>query len=201
VARADTLARQAAWRAALAAAPAHEGGLQALAARLAEQESAVCRRLLVDVSAWSRPGALPDPLGASQLGELLAQAHGGLRVEPVFLDTTGAAPRWRQARHAAGRLLGLAWAGQDEPVVDVHGGDCFYAPDAASDAVAAAFEAGLLAAWRARGVVVTLLVRSLDGGALPPAAAAADRLLCASEAIAQQLAANSAPSGPPTRPA
>lgn len=195
-ARADTQARHAAWRTALAAA--REGDLQLLATTLAEQDKAACRQLLVDVSAWSQPGALPDPLAARQLAELFTQAQGELRVEPVFLDSAGDAPRWRQARNAAGRLLGLGWPEQDEPVVDVHAGDIFYAPDAAAPAVAAAFDAGLFAAWRARGVLVNLLVRGLDGGALPPAAAAADRLLCATEAIAQQLAADSRASGPST---
>ena len=200
-ARAATQARRAAWRTALAAAtPAHERELQQLAAALAAQESSTGHKLLVDVSAWSRPDARPDPLAASQLAELLARTRGDLRVEPVYLDTAGNAPRWRQARNAAGRLLGLGWPEQDEPVVDVHAGDLFYAPDAAAPAVAAAFDAGLLAAWRARGVRVNLLVRSLDGGTLPPAAAAADRLLCATEAIAQQLAADSRASGPATGP-
>ncbi|MFC5480056.1 glycosyltransferase family 4 protein [Massilia suwonensis] len=184
-ARAATAVRDAAWRAALA----NDAALQSVAATLAEQEDTARRQLLVDVSAWAAPGAVPDPLAARQLTELLAQAHAGLRVEPVRLDTGGASPRWRLARGAAGRLLGLGWTAQEEPVADVHAGDIFYAPDAASTAVAAAFDAGLLAAWRSRGVSIQLLVRGADDGALPPAAAAADRLLCPSEAIAQQLAA------------
>jgi glycosyltransferase involved in cell wall biosynthesis len=192
-ARAATQAQQAAWRAALATAPASEEALQALATALAEQEPGTRRQLLVDVSAWAEPGAAPDALGASQLMELLAQARGAMRIEPVFLDMRGATPRWRQARNAAGRLLGLGWAEQDEPVVDVHAGDVFYAPDAASPSVQAAFEAGLFAAWRARGITVNLLLRRLDEGAIPRAARGADRLLCASEAIAQQLKARLAP--------
>ena len=185
-------ARRAAWRAALAGdAETDDTVLQRLAATLAEQEGAARRQLLVDVSAWAAPGAVPDPLAARQLMELLAQADGSLRVEPVRLDTGSATPRWRLARGAAGRLLGLGWTEPEEPVVDIHAGDIFYAPDAASPAVTAAFDAGLLSAWRARGVRVKLLVRAVDGGAVPPAAAAADRLLCLSEAIAQQLAAQS----------
>jgi len=182
-------ARHTAWRAALAQAQ-DETALRRLAAALAEQEASARRQLLVDVSAWAAPGAVPDPLAARQLAELLAQAHAGWRIEPVFLDT--AILQWRQARNATGRLLGLGWAEQDEPVIEVHAGDVFYAPDAASAAVAAAFDAGLLAAWRARGVSINLLMRGADDAALPPAAAAADRLLCLSEAIAQQLAARSA---------
>jgi len=188
-ARKATLTRDAAWRAALDAMPASEAGLQALAVALAEQESTTRRQLLVDVSAWAAPGAVPDPLAASQLRELLAQASAGLRVEPVFLEAAGGAPRWRQARSAAARLLGLDLAEQAQPVVDVHAGDIFYAPDAALASVMQAFDSGLLAAWRARRAGIVLLVR--QGGEPPRAAAAAHRLLCVSEAIAQQLAAHS----------
>jgi glycosyltransferase involved in cell wall biosynthesis len=193
-ARAATDAQHAAWRAALATAAApNEEALRALAATLAAQESTTRRQLLVDVSAWAgpSPGAAPDPLGASQLLELLGQARGGMRVEPVFLDSTGPTPCWRQARNATGRLLGLGWTEQDEPVVDVHAGDVFYGPDAAAPSVQAAADAGLFAAWRGRGITVNLLLRRLDAGGLPRAAACADRLLCASEAIAQQLATQS----------
>jgi glycosyltransferase involved in cell wall biosynthesis len=183
-ARAETQARHAAWRACVSARTvAGEDDLQLLAAGLASQEPPVRRQLLVDV------GAVPDALTASQLRALLAQAGPGLRVEPVFLDTTGGTPRYRQARNSAGRLLGLGWGAQDEPVIDVHAGDIFYAPDAAAPSVAAAFDAGLFSAWRARGASVHLLVRSLQDGRAPRAAEGADRLLCASGAIAQQLEA------------
>ena len=195
-ARAATQVRDAAWRAALARAP----DPQALAATLAENEPATRRRLLVDLSDMLHAGAAPDALALGQLCELLAQAPAGLRIEPVYLDTGGGAPRYREARNGIGRLLGLGWAAQDEPPVDVHAGDIYYAPDAASPAVARAFEAGLFAAWRARGVRIHMLVRALDGGAAPPAAAGADRLLCASGAIAQQLAGYSGAAAPPARP-
>lgn len=189
-ARAATQAQHAAWRTALArAAPASEEALQALAATLAGQEPASRRQLLVDVSAWAAPGTMPDALDAAQLMELFTQARGGLRIEPVFLDARGATPRWRHARNAVGRLLGLDWSGHDQPVVDIHPGDIFYAPDAASPFVQAAFEAGLFAAFRDRGITVNLMLRRLDADTLPSVAACADRLLCTSEAIAQQLLA------------
>jgi hypothetical protein len=182
-------AQHAAWRAALAgAAPVTEEALRTLAAALAAQASAARRQLLVDVSAWREAGATPDPLGARQLIELLERSANGMRVEPVWFDAAGATPGWRQARNAAGRLLGLQWMQQDEPVVDVYAGDIFYAPDAAAPAVQAAFDAGVFGAWRARGAGIQLLLRGVDGGALPRATACADRLVCASEAIAQQLA-------------
>lgn len=187
-ARAESAARRATWREALAkTAPADEMALQRLAARLAQDETPARRQLLVDVSDWARPGAAFDALAAAQLRELLAQDCAGLRVEPVYLDGTGGLPCYRQARNAVGRLLGLGWPVQDEPVVDVHAGDIYYAPDAASRAVAAAGAAGLLAAWQARGVTVSLLVRTPDDIAAARAAGA-DRLLCTSDAVARQLA-------------
>ena len=195
-ARAATAAQHAAWQEAAAAlagldAGADEAALQALATRLSEQESATRRRVLVDVSDAVRPSAPFDPLAASQLRALLGQAGNSLVVEPVYLDQVAPIPCYRQARNAAGRLLGLRWPEQDEPVVDFRAGDIYYGLDAAGPAVEAAFDTGLLAAWRARGVGVSLLVRDLPDGAAPRAAAAADRLLCANEAIAQQLTAQS----------
>lgn len=190
-ARADTAARHAAWRAALAqAAPKDEAALQRLAATLADAEAArqpgTRRQLLVDVSECVRPGAAFDPLTAAQLRELLAQESAGLRVEPVYLDTANDPPRYRQARNAVGRLLGLGWPLQDEPALDVHAGDIFYAPDAVAPALAAAAHAGLLAAWRARGVTVNLLVRA-PGDAEAARTIGANRLLCASDEVERAL--------------
>ena len=193
-ARSETATRHAAWRAALAqAAPQDEAAWQRLAARLADEEAAsqagLRRQLLVDVSDWVRPGAAPEPLAAAQLRALLAQEQPGLRVAPVYLDEADAvgAPRYRQARNAVGRLLGLGWPVQDEPVVEVHAGDVLYVPDAASGALAAARDAGLLAAWRARGVTLNLLVREVED-VDAARTVGADRLLCVSEAVARRLA-------------
>ncbi|MFC4930342.1 glycosyltransferase family 4 protein [Massilia sp. GCM10023247] len=182
-ARAATQARHAAWRAALAQLdPGDEDGLRRLAASLAQAETGTRRRLLVDLDTR----AMADQALAAELLGLLAQERPGLRIEPVWLDTSGAAPCLRQARNAAGRLLGLGWAPQAEPVVDLHAGDTWYA-QAASPAVAQAFEAGLFAAWRARGVALKLRVRAPLAGAALRAAASADAVVCASEAIAQQF--------------
>jgi len=181
----DTAARQAAWRAALASnAPNDDAALQRLAADLAADETPMRRQLLVDVSDWVQAGATFDPLAASQLRELLAQQQGGLWIQPVYLDSAGATPCYRQARNAAGRLLGLGWPVQHEPVVDAHAGDIYYALHAGSTALATVRDSGLLAAWRARGVTINLLVR--DTGDLTTArTVAADRLLCATPALAR----------------
>lgn len=171
-ARAQADARTSTWRAALAqAAPHDDAALRQLAHTLAEQETdrPRQRQLLVDITD-------PDPLAATQLHALLAAQRPGLRIVPVTLDTSGAAPRYREATNATGRLLGLGWPVQPEPWVDVQPGDIFYAPDAAAPSIAAAQASGLLAAWRARGVAINLLVRDGDAAA-HPRRADADRLL------------------------
>jgi glycosyltransferase involved in cell wall biosynthesis len=195
-ARAAADAERAAWRAALAAAgPLDESGLRRLARQLAPAPARPVRRqLLVDVSDWADGGA-PDPLARAQLLELLAQAREArVRVEPVYLDGSGEGLQYRYARNATGRLLGLAWPRQDEPPVDLAAGDALYVADARSPAVLAAARAGLFDALRARGVVVNVLVRELAPAEsqawedLCRLRTQADRLLCGSDAMMDQLA-------------
>ena len=202
-AAADGAARQAAWRAALAqirlpGQPAGQDALLHLAAQLAHDPAAplpaLRRQLLVDVSSWADGGDPPDDVRRLLLA-LLQPAHGLLRVEPVVCRREDGVPAWRYARNAAGRLLGLGWGRQDEPLADLAPGDVFLAPDALAPAIRDAADAGILAGWRAAGILVNLRL----GAAQPGHAAAtapllralaphADRWLCPSEAIAQQLA-------------
>jgi hypothetical protein len=157
-AREETAARQQAWRAVLEReAPADEAALRRLAASLAEWPDSAPhqRQLLVDITTL-------DPPVAAQLHDMLDNPPAGMRIEPVWLDTSGPAPRYRQAKNATGELLGLAWPAQPELLVDVNPGDIFYAPDAASPSVATAIACGILAAWRALGVEINLLVRDAD---------------------------------------
>lgn len=104
-ARAETQARHAAWRAALTG----EDDLQLLAARLAAQETPVRRRLLVDVGDGGRTGATPDPLAASQLRALLAQAGQACAWNPCSstIPETLRAPRRATAR--PGILPAICW--------------------------------------------------------------------------------------------
>jgi hypothetical protein len=171
--------------------------LAALATHLAERETPLRPRLLLDVSELVRPGATPDALAQAQLHALLSQPTGALGIEPVALETDGAHLRYRQARAAAARCLGIALPDQPGEVIDACPGDLYYAFDAGAPALRAAFDGGLLAAWRARGVHITLLLRSVDAATLARARASADRLLCASAAIAQLAATGaSARAGP-----
>jgi len=187
----DDLARDAALRAALAEHGGSAGGgaddvaLEALAGQLAQEQAAARsprRQLLVDAGT-----ALPA------LAALLAGDEDGVRVEPVYLDTMGGQARYRYARQAGARLLGIAPPRGDE-WVDVAPGDAVLVLAGAEAMAADARErAAILAGWRTRGIVVNLLVRAApagadDAAALRMLAAAADRLFCADAALAQQLA-------------
>ena len=182
---ADELAQDAA----LAGAQAAHGGasLEILAGALAqtvEPSRTPRRQLLVDA------GTTPHALVAA----LLAADGDGVRVEPVYLD--GAQDRYRYARQAGARLLGIAAPRGDE-WVDVAPGDAVVV---LAEAIAqlqtqadTRQRAAILAGWRARGVTVNLLVQAAPAGAeqaaaLRALAAVADRVFCADAALAQQLA-------------
>ncbi|WP_051971811.1 glycosyltransferase family 4 protein [Massilia sp. 9096] len=194
-ARAAADAQRQAWLSAQAAAgPADEDALRRLAQRLAQASARPGRRqLLVDVSDWN-DGGTPDALARAQLLELLGQAsQAGVRVEQVYLDGIGESARYRYARNATARLLGLRWPPQDEPPVDAVAGDVLYAADALSPALRAAAQAGVLAALRARGIAIHVLLRAdaLAGedvaARLRSVADCADQLICASASQAQEV--------------
>jgi hypothetical protein len=202
-ARAGTDARLEALRQALGnAAAADEATLRRHAEHLARLSAPAGRRqLLVDIGDWTDDGA-PDKLGLAQLLELLGHRDRAVRVEPVHLVQDGGRARYRYARQATARLMGLALPQLDEPLVDVAAGDVLYASDVHSPAVTAALQGGLLEDWRAHGVAVHLLVRALPAAArLRALAAHADQLVCPSAELAQAveeqfLSAGGAPGTP-----
>jgi glycosyltransferase involved in cell wall biosynthesis len=100
------------------------------------------RQLLVEI------GAPPDELRA-----LLNTP--GVRVEPVRLVLEDGHWRLRYARQHAAALLGLTWAVADDPLADLAHGDIVYCPHA-TDATAAAGQAGLWQTLRGHGVAVAL---------------------------------------------
>lgn len=191
-ARAETQAQDATRRTALAnIAAGDEAALMRLAESLAQNgdsTSARPRQLLVDISNWGHDGSTADPLARDQVRELLVRGGPGLRIEPVWLDTSASLPCYRQARNVTGRLLGLTWPHQPEPVVDIHPGDIFYAPDVAAPAPAAAAALGLFTSMRARGVLVNMLARGPLNDDSLAVAADANRVLCMSALEARQLA-------------
>ncbi len=180
---ADGLSEAAHLRAALAA---HGGAGDTALARLAQDLAGAPthmprRQLLVDIGASGN-----DATAGALLAALLAEDGGGLRVEPVRFDVRDG--QYRYARQAAARLLGIALPRGDEPV-DVAPGDALVLLDTAQ----AAPRAAILAGWRDRGVTVNLVLQAAPAGAAEAAAlrtlaGAADRLLCADAALAQQLA-------------
>ncbi|KQV88699.1 hypothetical protein ASD15_26840 [Massilia sp. Root351] len=210
--------------AALAALPGleqDEALLQQLANAIARAPDPLApRQLLVDVSTIAghdlRTGI--ERVVRGQLIELLRLRVPGLRVEPVYLSDEGGVWHCRYARRYTHALLGMDSAGVADGPADVRQGDCYYGADFAPGAVLQAARAGLFADWRRRGVAVNFVLYDLlpalqpqffpEGAALHHSAwlaaiaAEADRLVCISAAVADEMAdwlAQHAParSGPP----
>lgn len=177
------------------------------------------RQLLLDVTTIARHDLKTgiERVVRNQLLELLPLRAIGFRVEPVYLDSADGQPQYRYARNYAARLLGIegALAGPD-PVVDVQGGDIYYCADHSPHAAMEAARTGLYAAWRARGVSINFVVYDLlpvlrpeffpphaDTGHLAwleCVSAEADRLICISQAVCDDLAAWQAGRGVKRRP-
>jgi glycosyltransferase involved in cell wall biosynthesis len=185
--------------------PADDAALQQLAAVIARAPDATLpRQLLVDVTAIARHDLKTgiERVVRTQVAELLREPLPGWRVEPVYLSDEGGRWHYRYARRYTAQLLGIATELQDA-VADTSAGDVFYSADYSPGAVVAAAQAGLYAHWRARGVHVNFLVHDLlpvlrpeffpsgaaltHGGWLACIAAQADRLICISDAVRQEL--------------
>jgi glycosyltransferase involved in cell wall biosynthesis len=162
------------------------------------------RQLLIDVTNIVRHdlGTGIERVVRMQLLELLRQPPPASRVEPVYLSNDNGHWRYRYARGYAGSLLGMPAPAADA-LVDVGPGDVFYAPDYAPHIAMEAATSGLYERWRQRGVSVNFLVHDLlpvlrpeffpygadgtHGAWLDCVAANADRLLCISSAVADEL--------------
>ncbi|NVM75103.1 glycosyltransferase involved in cell wall biosynthesis [Duganella sp. SG902] len=178
------------------------------------------RQLLVDVTSIARHDLKTgiERVVRNQLLELLQLQASGWRVEPVCLSNEDGRYRYRYARNYVAGLLGIADTlhGPD-PLLDVQAGDVYYSADYAPHAVMAAAREGVYAALRARGVRLNFLVHDLlpvlrpeffpvgadavHGAWLHCAAGMADRMICISAAVADELrdwlAAEHAPRIPP----
>lgn len=166
------------------------------------------RQLLLDVTTIARHDLKTgiERVVRNQLLELLQLRAIGYRVEPVYLDSAEGQPQYRYARNYAARLLGIEQVleGQD-PVVDVLAGDIYYCADHSPHAAMEAAKSGLYAAWRARGVSINFVVYDLlpvlRPDFFPPradiihatfldcVAGEADRMICISQAVCDDLAA------------
>jgi len=164
------------------------------------------RQLLVDVSAIVRNDLHTgiERVVRAQLGALLHQRPAGWRVEPVYLSDAGGSWHYRYARRYARELFGAAARGGPDSAFEPAAGDLLYCPDFCPDALLEAAAQGLYAQWRARGVQLNFLIHDLLPISQPaffpePAAALharwlgalaahADRLICISQAVADELA-------------
>jgi glycosyltransferase involved in cell wall biosynthesis len=166
------------------------------------------RQLLLDVTTIARNDLKTgiERVVRNQLMELLQLRAIGYRVEPVYLDNADGKPQYRYARNYAARLLGIEQVLQGpDPVVDVMAGDIYYCADHSPHAAMEAARTGLYAAWRARGVSINFVIYDLlpvlRPEFFPPRAdvthsafldcvgAEADRLICISQAVCDDLAA------------
>jgi glycosyltransferase involved in cell wall biosynthesis len=168
------------------------------------------RQLLVDVTNIARHDLRTgiERVVRNQVLELLRMPAPGYRIEPVYLDSAldsaDGQPAYRYARNYAARLLGIDSLLQGgDPVVDVQAGDIYYCADHSPHAAMEAARSGLYQAWRARGVSVNFVIYDLlpvlrpeffpahadqtHAAFLDCVAAEADRLICISRAVQDDL--------------
>jgi glycosyltransferase involved in cell wall biosynthesis len=177
------------------------------------------RQLLLDVSTIAQNDLKTgiERVVRKQLLELLQLRTGGYRIEPVRFSNEGGQPHYRYARNYAARLLGIEQVlpGPD-PLVDVQAGDIFYSAELSPQVVLESTRGGVYAAWRARGVSINFTVHDLlpvlrpeffpphadisHAAWLECVAAEADRLICVSGAVRDDLAAWLAANGVVRRP-
>ena len=164
------------------------------------------RQLLIDVTTIARHDLKTgiERVVRNQLLELLQLRACGWRVEPVYLSKEDGRHRYRYARNYAAGLLGITstLTGPD-PLIDVQAGDVYYSADHSPHAVMDAAREGVYAALRARGVTLNFLVHDLlpvlrpeffplgadavHGAWLQCVAGMADRMICISAAVADEL--------------
>jgi glycosyltransferase involved in cell wall biosynthesis len=167
----------------------------------------VAPQLLVDVSAIVRDDLKTgiQRVVRAQLAQLLRTPTSRYQARPIYLSNDGGQWHYRYARNYEHELMGIAAAGVRDDVVQVGAGDVYYSPDFFPEGVNQAARAGLYARWRQEGVSINFLVHDLlpvlkpeffppQAGVpfaawLTTIAAQADRLVCISAAVADELAA------------
>ncbi|HYD80944.1 MAG TPA: glycosyltransferase [Paucimonas sp.] len=183
-----------------------EQALQQLAQSIAKSSNdpLAQRQFLVDVSSIARNDLQTgiERVARAQLLELLRRPPRGYRVEPVYLSCEGGAWHYRYACGYAKKLLAIDTPALADAPVDIGAQDVFYSPDFHPEGVVAAAKSGLYADWRARGVEVNFLVHDIlpilrpeffpdradesHAQWLACVAANADRLVCISQAVADE---------------
>lgn len=165
------------------------------------------RQLLVGVTSIARHDLRTgiERVVRSGLLELLRVRLPGLRVEPVYLSHEDGRWHCRYARQYGFGLLGLDPRLTRDAIADVLPGDIYYGADFAPGAVVGAAADGLFGAWRARGADVNFVLYDLlpvlrpeffppnadigHAAWLDVIAAEADRLVCISDAVADDMRA------------
>lgn len=182
-----------------------DAALRKLAAGLASAPDPLApRQLFVDVSAIAQHDLKTgiERVVRTQLLELLRLRQHDVRVEPIYLSTTGDRWHYRYARRYAVQLLGISAPELQDAPIDVQAGDIFYSADYSPAAVSEAARAGVYAQMRAAGVKINFLIHDLLPVLRPEffpsnaeqihakwlrcVAANADRLLCISAAVARE---------------
>jgi glycosyltransferase involved in cell wall biosynthesis len=164
-------------------------------------------QLLVDVSAVAREDLRTgiQRVVRAQLLELMRLQTTRFRVLPVYLTDEGQRWHYRYARRFEHTLHGTDPYGVVDEDVEVRAGDVFYSPDFFPGAVSEAARTGLYQRWRSAGVSINFLIHDLlpvlkpeffPPGAddvfrawLQAVAASSDRLLCISQAVADEARA------------
>ncbi|MDR3467822.1 MAG: glycosyltransferase [Xanthobacteraceae bacterium] len=162
------------------------------------------RQLLIDVSVIAQAD---DKTGIqrvvrSQLLSLLRNPPAHFRVEPVRLVHERGAWQYRYARTYTAGLLALPDFDFGDDAVEVARGDVLLVADFFPAGVIGASKQGLYSDWKARGVNVNFMVYDILPISLPQhfppgtdevhgqwiasAAASADRLICISNAVADE---------------
>lgn len=193
--------------ASMVSAPLDDQAWLELARRLAEEnplQRGDLRQLLIDVSVLARNDFKTgiQRVVRSQLLALLNNPPPGFRVEPVWLGDADGQWHYRYARRYTLQLLGLPEGVLDDDPVEIAEGDIFYMPDFWTDGVIRATEAGLYADWRAKGVRTSFMVydvlpltrpeffpdrfSEMHGQWLSAVAESGDRLICISQAVADE---------------
>ena len=193
--------------ASMISAPLDDEAWVELARKLAEEnplQRGDVRQLLVDVSILARDDFKTgiQRVVRSQLLALLNNPPAGFRVEPVWLGDTDGRWHYQYARRYTLQLLGLPEGVLDDDPIEVAEGDVFYMPDFWTDGVIHATEAGLYADWRAKGVETSFMVydvlpltrpeffpdrfSEMHAQWLSAVADSADRLICISQAVADE---------------
>jgi FkbM family methyltransferase len=162
------------------------------------------RQLLVDVSILARDDFKTgiQRVVRSQLLALLNNPPEGFRVEPVWLGNIDGRWHYQYARRYTLQLLGLPDGVLDDEPLEIAEGDIFYMPDFWTDGVVHATEAGVYSDWRAKGVQTNFMVYDvlpltrpeffpdhfgeMHGKWLFALAESADRLICISQAVADE---------------